>query len=105
MPSAFLRVSAAGASIAVGNFVSSLGGFLGPFVIGVLKERSGTYASSMAALALGLVLGAFIVLPMRRLIVPRAVTARPRSRRWMRHVALTRGPPSPAVLTTSACDR
>ena len=77
IPSSFLRGPAAAASIAVANCFSSLGGFLGPFVIGVLKERSGTYASSMAALALGLVLGACIVLAMSRSLEPRAATARP----------------------------
>jgi ACS family tartrate transporter-like MFS transporter len=77
IPSSFLRGPAAAASIAVANCFSSLGGFLGPFVIGVLKERSGIYASSMAALALGLVLGACIVLAMSRSLTTRATAARP----------------------------
>jgi ACS family tartrate transporter-like MFS transporter len=42
--------------------IASLGGFLGPAVIGVIREETGGYAAGMAALAVGLVLAALIVL-------------------------------------------
>jgi ACS family tartrate transporter-like MFS transporter len=79
IPSSFLRGPAAAASIAFANCNSSLGGFLGPVIIGVLKGRSGTYSSSMVVLALGLVLGALIVLALGRAMAPRPAMVAPKA--------------------------
>ena len=53
--------------IAIGN----LGGFLGPYMIGALKEQTGGYAASMAALAFAMLLSAVIVLTVGRAMTPR----------------------------------
>ena len=71
----FLRGAAAAGGIALINTGVSFGGFAGPMVIGVLNERGGGYASSMAMLAAALVCAACIVLALGRAMAPRAVNA------------------------------
>jgi ACS family tartrate transporter-like MFS transporter len=67
----FLRGAAAAAGIALVNTLVSLGGFVGPVLIGLLKERSGNYASAMAMLAAALVIAALVVLALGRAMTPR----------------------------------
>ncbi len=69
LASSFLRGTAAAGSIALLNSGTSLGGFVGPYLIGVLKEQTGTYAVAMAVLALGLLLAALIVLAVGRFVM------------------------------------
>ena len=71
LPSSFLGGTAAAGGIALVNAIGALGAFFGPVIIGVLKEQTGNYASAMAALALGLVLSAAIVLALGRAMAPR----------------------------------
>jgi len=74
----FLGGAAAAAGIAFANAIDNVGAFLGPFIIGVLTQRTGTYAASMAVLALSLVVSAaIIVLVLRRAMVPRLVVIEP----------------------------
>jgi MFS transporter, ACS family, tartrate transporter len=68
----FLFGAAAAGGIALLNAVVSLGGFAVPYFIGVLRERSGDYASGMAMLAVGLVISALIVLALRRVLAAAA---------------------------------
>ena len=63
-----MRGKAAAGSIALLNSGTSLGGFVGPFLVGVLKEQTGTYASAMALLAFGLLLAALIILALGRFV-------------------------------------
>jgi ACS family tartrate transporter-like MFS transporter len=74
LPPMFLRGPAAAGGIAVLNTVVSLGGVVGPPVIGVLKEQTGGYSSSMAMIALGLVLSAALVRAFVRDIAPGVAT-------------------------------
>jgi ACS family tartrate transporter-like MFS transporter len=50
LPSTFLAGSARAGGIALVVSIGQLGGFLGSTVIGVLKERTGDYAASMAVI-------------------------------------------------------
>jgi nitrate/nitrite transporter NarK len=75
LPSSFLRGTAAAGGIGLFGTIGSLGGFLGPSLLGVLKQGSGDYATSMAAVALGLVLAALIVLAVGRTLAPRPAMA------------------------------
>jgi ACS family tartrate transporter-like MFS transporter len=75
LASSFLRGKAAAGSIALLNSGTSLGGFVGPFLVGVLKEQTGTYASAMALLALGLLLAALIILVLGRFVTGTAISA------------------------------
>jgi ACS family tartrate transporter-like MFS transporter len=60
-------VAAAGA-VAVQNSIVSIGGFAGPWLIGILRERSGSYSSGMTMLAIVLVAGAVLVLWVERIV-------------------------------------
>lgn len=73
----FLRGAAAAGGIALVNTIVSLGGFVGPALIGVLKEQTGTYASAMAMLAIELVLAAIVVLALGRAMAARKALLRP----------------------------
>lgn len=70
LPSRFLGGAAEAGGIAAINTIVSLGGFAGPYLIGVLKDRSGNYASGMAMLAGELVIASAMVLVLARGIRP-----------------------------------
>lgn len=72
LPSSFLGGAAMAGGIALINAVGSLGAFLGPFVIGVLRDQTGGYASGMIVLAIALTFAATAVLALGR-----TMTARP----------------------------
>jgi ACS family tartrate transporter-like MFS transporter len=61
MPTAFLRAEAAAAGIAIINSVGNLGGFVGPTVIGVVRNSTGQFKGGLllvsGALAIAGVLG------------------------------------------------
>lgn len=77
LPSSFLRGTSAAGGIALVNSIASMGGFVGPFVIGVIKEQTGGYTTAMAALAVAEVLGAITILALGRVLVPRPTPAQP----------------------------
>jgi len=62
MPTQFLSGPAAAAAIALINAVGSLGGTVGPIVMGKLKMQSGNYSSGMVYVAATLVLSSLLVL-------------------------------------------
>jgi D-galactonate transporter len=62
LPTAFLGGTAAAAGIAVINSVGNLAGFVSPFLIGALKDATGSTAAGMYVLAASLVVGAIAVL-------------------------------------------
>jgi ACS family tartrate transporter-like MFS transporter len=66
LPAAFLSGSAAASGIAVMTTLANLGGFLGPYAVGVLKERSGSFQSGLLLLALISLAGAVLALRLRR---------------------------------------
>ena len=53
--------AAAGGIALVNTFGTGLGGFLGPTVVGLLKQGTGGYAAGMQALALGLTVSTSIL--------------------------------------------
>jgi ACS family tartrate transporter-like MFS transporter len=66
LPATFLTGSAAAGGIAVMTTLANLGGFLGPYAVGVLKERSGNFQSGLLLLALISLAGAGLALRLRR---------------------------------------
>ena len=68
LASSFLRGSAAAGSIALLNSGTSLGGFVGPYLVGVLKDQTGNYALAMAALAFGLLVSAGVIIGVGRML-------------------------------------
>ena len=72
LSSSFLTGAGAAAGIALINSIANLGGFLGPVLVGILKERTGGYAAAYATLAMGLMLAALMVV-----LLGRAMSLRP----------------------------
>jgi ACS family tartrate transporter-like MFS transporter len=66
LPKAFLSGAAAASGIAFFNTIASLGRFLGPYVIGVLRGNTGDYGAGMLATAAVLATSIVIVLAFRR---------------------------------------
>jgi ACS family tartrate transporter-like MFS transporter len=52
MPPMFLTGTAAAATIAWINSIGNLGGFFGPWYVGVMKDVTGSYAGGLYGLAL-----------------------------------------------------
>jgi ACS family tartrate transporter-like MFS transporter len=65
LPTAFLREQAAAGGIALINSIGAVGGFVGPYLIGHVKERTGEFTPGLLLLAGCLVAAAVIVLTLR----------------------------------------
>jgi D-galactonate transporter len=61
LPTAFLSGTAAAAGIALVNSVGNLAGFVSPYLIGTLKDMTGSTQTGMYVLAAMLILGALMV--------------------------------------------
>jgi MFS transporter, ACS family, tartrate transporter len=66
MPSMFLSGAGAAAGIAMINSVGNLGGFVGPFVIGWLKNVTGSYSAGLYVVAATLAVSAVVTLMLSR---------------------------------------
>jgi len=71
LPSSFLGGAAMAGGIALINSAGSLGGILGPVLIGVLREQTGNYTTGMIALAIALIFAATSVLALGRSMAAR----------------------------------
>ncbi|MFI0820206.1 MFS transporter [Streptomyces sp. NPDC021098] len=71
LPTAFLGGTAAAAGLAMINSVGNLAGFVSPYMIGSLKDATGSASIPMYVLALSLVVGAAAVLTTKRQVVNR----------------------------------
>jgi ACS family tartrate transporter-like MFS transporter len=58
LPSAFLTGTASAAGIALINSIGNLGGFLGPFGVGWIKDVTGKFTAGLFCLALGVLIAA-----------------------------------------------
>jgi hypothetical protein len=75
MPSAFLTGKAAAGGIAMVNTILSVGGFIGPVLVGRLKGEADDYTAGLLILSAVAVLAALLTLPLRRAVAlagPRA---------------------------------
>jgi MFS transporter, ACS family, tartrate transporter len=66
MPTLFLGGPAAAAGIATINSIGNLGGFAGPYMIGWIKDRTGSFLGGLYFVAALLVLSAVLTLVLRR---------------------------------------
>jgi ACS family tartrate transporter-like MFS transporter len=69
LPTAFLREQAAAGGIALINSLGAFGGFVGPYLIGRIKERTGEFTPGLLLLAGFLVAAVVIVLGLRAVAV------------------------------------
>ena len=65
MSSQFLSGTGAAAGIALINSVGNLGGFLGPYLVGLVRSRTGSFTSALLSLALFPFFGALLTLRLR----------------------------------------
>ena len=65
LPTAFLSGTAAAGGIALINSVGNIGGFVGPTVVGFLKERTHRFESGLFVLAASLVVAGVLALSLR----------------------------------------
>ena len=65
MPPMFLGGTAAAAGIALINATGNLGGFVGPAIMGALRDATGGYAGGLLVLAGALVIETLLVLSLR----------------------------------------
>ncbi len=75
-PPRFLRGRAAAGGIAIINSVGNIGGFVGPSAVGLVRDRTGSFATGLYVLAAGLLAAAAIALSLERV----HGTTRPASR-------------------------
>jgi ACS family tartrate transporter-like MFS transporter len=64
IPSSFLTGKSAAAGIATANTIAIMGGFLGPYWMGLAKDFTGNYKTGLLTLAIPTAVGAVIVLAM-----------------------------------------
>jgi ACS family tartrate transporter-like MFS transporter len=60
MPAALLSGPAAAAGIALVNSIGNLGGFVGPYLVGLMKDATGSTDGGLITLAVILLFGAFL---------------------------------------------
>jgi MFS family permease len=65
LPGRFLASSASAGAIALINTVGSIGGFVGPYAVGLVKDATGGFAGGMLGLAALLAVGGFAALTLR----------------------------------------
>jgi len=76
LPSSFLSGQSRAAGLALVVSIGQIGSFSGSWIIGILRERTGDYAASMAAVGFILLVSALIVLALGRAMAQRRVAAR-----------------------------
>jgi ACS family tartrate transporter-like MFS transporter len=67
----FSRAAGTAGGLALVNTIGTLGGFIGPVIVGLLKGWTGGYGGAMAALGIGQALSALIVLAAGQMIKSR----------------------------------
>ncbi|MDF5728595.1 MAG: hypothetical protein PUP92_11300 [Rhizonema sp. PD38] len=65
LPTAFLSGTAAAGSYALINSVGNLGGFVGPYVIGAIKDATHSFTGGLLVLAAALLVGGILTLTVR----------------------------------------
>jgi MFS transporter, ACS family, tartrate transporter len=61
IPPSFLTGAAAGGAIALINSIGNLGGFFGPYIVGYIKDVTGSFTASMIFLGVSMIIGSFII--------------------------------------------
>ena len=77
LPTAMLSGTAAAGGIALINAVGNLGGFLGPYMMGSIKDATGSFTIGLLSIAMGTLVAAscFCCLVRRRICAAAAATS------------------------------
>jgi MFS transporter, ACS family, tartrate transporter len=62
IPPSFLTGAAAGGAIALINSIGNLGGFFGPYIVGYIKDATGSFNASMIFLGVSMIIGSCVIL-------------------------------------------
>jgi MFS transporter, ACS family, tartrate transporter len=65
-PTTFLSGAAAAGAVGLINSIGNLGGFVGPYVTGWIKQQTGSFAGALLYLAASLALAGLLILTLRR---------------------------------------
>lgn len=65
-PTSFLSGTAAAGAVGLINSMGNLGGFVGPYITGWIKQTTGSFAGAMVYLALSLAAAGFLILTLRK---------------------------------------
>ncbi|MES1991829.1 MAG: MFS transporter [Pseudomonadota bacterium] len=76
IPPVFLSGTAAAGGIALINSTGNLGGFVGPYIVGYVKDLTHSYTAGIYALSASLVIAAALTFAMRALLGRRAALSR-----------------------------
>ena len=66
LPNEFLTGYSAAAGIALINCFGNLGGFVGPYAIGAIGDRTGSFKTGLAFVGISLLTSAMLILALRR---------------------------------------
>lgn len=77
MPSEFLTGFSAASGIALINSAGNLGGFAGPYIVGFLKDRTGTLYGGLAFAGVSLLVASVLVLVLPKVESPRVSSLEP----------------------------
>src|SRR5205085_4563070 len=75
MAGLLLGGAAAASGIGLYLAITNFSGFVGPYVVGILREQTGGYSLAMAALAVGPLMSAIIILALGHRLSPRVIAA------------------------------
>lgn len=70
MPTAFLGGTAAAGGLALINSVGNLGGFVGPFLVGYVKDITHSFSGGLLVLAASMIVAGFLAISTRGLAMP-----------------------------------
>lgn len=81
LPSMFLSGQAAAGGLALINTVGALGGFVGPYVVGFVRDATGSFSGGLIALSLAVLGSAVLLWPLRhhQILRPAVTPALPES--------------------------
>jgi ACS family tartrate transporter-like MFS transporter len=65
LPTAFLTGTAAAGGLALINSIGNLGGFVGPYFVGWIKNATGGYSLALLIIGIGLAISGLIALALR----------------------------------------
>jgi sugar phosphate permease len=79
-PTTFLSGAAAAGAVGLINSVGNLGGFVGPYLTGWVRQTTGSFAGALLYLAVSLTAAGLLILTLRR--APAGPAGRPAGERW-----------------------